>query len=137
MNPLLAKDGSRSIQRDDGHVLDGRSGAWVRFVEQGWTKGWMKPNPPVRRSGKSVAVVGSGPAGLAAAHDLNLAGHTVTVFEANDRCGGLMMYGIPNMKIEKELVQRRLDLLVRVPPTHPWSCPGFNSLNLNPGRLNF
>eukprot|EP00884_Botryococcus_braunii_P011132 jgi/Botrbrau1/20019/Bobra.200_1s0025.1 len=83
----------------------------ISIAMTGWEKGWMKANPPQRRSRRRVAVVGSGPAGLAAAHDLNKAGHEVTVFEANDRCGGLVMYGIPNMKIEKHLVQRRLDLL--------------------------
>lgn len=71
----------------------------------------MAPNPPAVRTGKKVAVVGSGPSGLACAAQLNSAGHTVTVFERNDRIGGLLMYGIPNMKLDKETVQRRVDLM--------------------------
>ena len=71
----------------------------------------MKPNTPAGRSGKTVAVIGSGPSGLAAADELNKAGHSVTVFERADRIGGLLMYGIPNMKLDKKLVQRRIDLL--------------------------
>ena len=70
------------------------------------------PQPPTVRTGKKVAVVGSGPAGLACAAQLNQAGHAVTVFERADRIGGLLMYGIPNMKLDKEqVVQRRVDLL--------------------------
>jgi monoamine oxidase len=64
--------------------------------------GWMKPRPPATRSGRSVAVIGSGPAGLAAADQLNKMGHAVTVYERADRIGGLMMYGVPNMKTDKE-----------------------------------
>src|SRR4029077_9397001 len=73
--------------------------------------GWVQPEPPARRTGKKVAVVGSGPAGLACAAQLNKAGHTVTVFERADRIGGLLMYGIPNMKLEKEYVDRRVRLM--------------------------
>ena len=69
------------------------------------------PKPPVSRSGKTVAVVGSGPAGLAAAAQLNQAGHSVTVYERDDRIGGLLMYGIPNMKLEKDIVDRRVNIL--------------------------
>jgi len=69
------------------------------------------PNIPAKRTGKSVCVIGSGPAGLAAADQLNKAGHLVTVFERNDRVGGLLMYGIPNMKLDKKIVQRRIDLM--------------------------
>jgi len=69
------------------------------------------PHPPIRRTGRLVAVIGSGPAGLAAAHQLNKAGHTVTVFERNDRIGGLLQYGIPTMKLSKQVVQRRVSLL--------------------------
>src|SRR5690606_17795897 len=72
---------------------------------------WIKPNPPKQRTGKRVAVVGSGPAGLAAAAQLNQAGHLVTVFERADRIGGLLMYGIPNMKLDKKYVERRVELL--------------------------
>ena len=73
--------------------------------------GWMVPQPPKERTGKKVAVVGSGPAGLAAADQLNRAGHEVTVYEKSDRIGGLLMYGIPNMKLDKRIVQRRVDLM--------------------------
>jgi glutamate synthase (NADPH/NADH) small chain len=76
---------------------------------RGWDEGWVKPVKPEKRTGKSVAVVGSGPAGLAAAQQLNRAGHTVTVFEKNDRVGGLLRYGIPEFKLEKSAVDRRLE----------------------------
>ena len=81
------------------------------IIDRGFAEGWVKPNLPQARSGKRVAVVGSGPAGLAAADQLNKAGHTVTVFERADRIGGLLMYGIPNMKLDKGVVNRRVDLL--------------------------
>src|SRR5665213_1097615 len=81
------------------------------IVDKGFEEGWIVPEPPPIRTGKKVAVVGSGPAGLAAAAQLNRAGHTVTVFERADRIGGLLMYGIPNMKLDKEIVQRRVDLM--------------------------
>ena len=81
------------------------------IIDMGFEKGWVKPEPPEERTGKKVAVVGSGPAGLAAADQLNKAGHEVTVYERADRIGGLLMYGIPNMKLEKEVVQRRVDLM--------------------------
>ena len=77
--------------------------------EDAWERGLMSPCPPKARTGKKVAVVGSGPAGLACADQLNHRGHSVTVFEREDRPGGLLMYGIPNMKLEKSVVQRRLD----------------------------
>jgi len=77
--------------------------------ERGWDEGWIKPEPPATRTGKKVAVIGSGPAGLCAAAQLNHAGHYVTVFERADRVGGLLMYGIPNMKLDKKHVQRRID----------------------------
>ena len=84
----------------------------VSIIDHGWAQGWVVPEPPAKRTGKKVAVVGSGPAGLSAAAQLNKAGHTVTVYERADRPGGLLMYGIPNMKLDKkEVVQRRLDLL--------------------------
>ena len=76
----------------------------VSIADKGWEMGWIKPEPPGKRTGKKVAVVGSGPAGLCAAAQLNKAGHLVTVFERADRPGGLLMYGIPNMKLDKELV---------------------------------
>lgn len=73
--------------------------------------GWMVPKPPPVRTGKKIAIVGSGPAGLAAADQLNRAGHSVTVYERADRIGGLLMYGIPNMKLDKSIVQRRVDFM--------------------------
>ena len=81
------------------------------IAEKGFENGWMKPNPPKKRTGKKIAIVGSGPAGLAAADQLNQAGHTVTVYEKADRIGGLLMYGIPNFKLEKKIVKRRIDLM--------------------------
>src|SRR5215212_535736 len=77
------------------------------IVDRAFAEGWVKPQPPLARTGKRVAVVGSGPAGLAAAAQLNRAGHTVTVYERADRVGGLLMYGIPNMKLDKRVVERR------------------------------
>jgi glutamate synthase (NADPH/NADH) small chain len=82
------------------------------IIERGWEEGWVLPHAPKARSGKKVAVIGSGPAGLAAAAQLNRAGHLVTVLERDDRPGGLLMYGIPNMKLDKrEVVMRRLELM--------------------------
>jgi glutamate synthase (NADPH/NADH) small chain len=82
------------------------------IADRGWEDGWIEPAPPSVRTGKNVAVVGSGPAGLAAAAQLNKAGHSVTVFERADRPGGLLMYGIPNMKLDKkEVVLRRIRLM--------------------------
>src|SRR3546814_20634277 len=77
-----------------------------QIVDRGWEEGWIQPQPPKRRSGKRVAVVGSGPAGLACAQQLARAGHAVTVFEKNDRLGGLLRYGIPDFKMEKHLINR-------------------------------
>jgi glutamate synthase (NADPH) small chain len=79
------------------------------IIEHAWKQGWIKPEPPEVRSGKRVAVVGSGPAGLAAAQQLNRMGHLVTVFEKADRIGGLLRYGIPDFKMEKDVLDRRLD----------------------------
>ncbi len=82
------------------------------IVDRAFAEGWIVPQPPAQRTGKRVAVVGSGPAGLACAAQLNRAGHSVTVYERADRIGGLLMYGIPNMKLDKrEVVQRRVDIL--------------------------
>jgi glutamate synthase (NADPH/NADH) small chain len=81
------------------------------IIDRAWDEGWVKPTPPPMRTWKKVAVIGSGPAGLAAADQLNKAGHSVTVFEKSDRIGGLLRYGIPEFKMEKRFLQRRLDLL--------------------------
>ena len=81
------------------------------IIERAYEEGWVMPLIPARRSGKRVAVIGSGPAGLACAEQLNTVGHEVTVFERADRPGGLLMYGIPNMKLDKELVQRRIEVM--------------------------
>ena len=81
------------------------------IVETAYANGWAKADPPKTRTGKKIAVIGSGPSGLAAADQLNKRGHSVTVFERSDRIGGLLMYGIPNMKLEKTIIERRLDVM--------------------------
>ena len=81
------------------------------IAERGWTEGWIKPLPPEKLTGKRIAIVGSGPAGLAAAQQLRRVGHAVTVFEKDDRIGGLLVYGIPDFKLEKKIVSRRVEQL--------------------------
>jgi glutamate synthase (NADPH) small chain len=81
------------------------------IIDHAFAEGWVKPEPPPFRTGRTVAVVGSGPAGLAAAAQLNKAGHRVTLFERNDRVGGLLRYGVPDFKLDKGVVQRRVDIL--------------------------
>ena len=81
------------------------------IIENAYEKGYAQPKPPAVRTGKNVAVVGSGPAGLAAADQLNRRGHSVTVFERSDRIGGLLIYGIPNMKLEKQIVERKIKVM--------------------------
>ncbi|MCB8988641.1 MAG: glutamate synthase subunit beta [Ardenticatenaceae bacterium] len=93
------------------------------IIEKAYEEGWVTPNVPAKRTGKKVAVIGSGPSGLACADQLNCVGHEVTVFERADRIGGLLMYGIPNMKLDKAIVQRRIDLMAEAgvvfrPNTH-------------------
>jgi glutamate synthase (NADPH) small chain len=82
------------------------------IVDRAWEEGWIQPEPPEIRTGKRVAVVGSGPSGLAAAQQLNRAGHSITVFEKADRIGGLLRYGIPDFKLEKQVLDRRLDQMM-------------------------
>ena len=102
----------------EGSCTDGLNGDPVtikkieyQIIEKAFKEGWVKAKPPAVRTGKKVAVVGSGPAGLACAVQLNKAGHEVTVFERADRPGGLLMYGIPNMKLDKKIIQRRINLM--------------------------
>src|SRR5207248_221634 len=83
----------------------------LSIIERAFDEGWIAAKPPTSRTGKRVAVVGSGPAGLAAADQLNRAGHLVTVFERADRLGGLLRYGIPEFKMEKRFLERRLSIL--------------------------
>jgi glutamate synthase (NADPH/NADH) small chain len=81
------------------------------IIDNGFAQGWVNPEPPAKRTGKKVAVIGSGPSGLACADQLNRAGHLVIVYERADRIGGLLTYGIPNMKLDKTIVQRRIDVM--------------------------
>ena len=83
------------------------------IIEKGFENGWIQPRIPEKRTGKKIAIIGSGPAGLASADQLNQAGHSVTVYERADRPGGLLTYGIPNMKLEKGIVERRIKLLTQ------------------------
>ncbi|ORX71905.1 glutamate synthase [Linderina pennispora] len=97
----------------EGACVAGISELPAAIIDHAWEMGWMQPTPPAVRTGCSVAIVGSGPAGLAAAEQLNQAGHSVTVYEREDRAGGLLTYGIPNMKLDKRLVTRRIDKLMQ------------------------
>merc|ERR1712196_639727 len=84
----------------------------LSIVDKAYEMGWMNPLPPPTRTGKRIAIIGSGPAGMACADELNKMGHLVTVYERSDQIGGLMMYGVPNMKTEKDtIVQRRVDIM--------------------------
>ncbi len=92
------------------------------IIDKAWAEGWVTPQPPTHKTGKKIAVVGSGPAGLACAQQLARAGHAVTVFEKNDRIGGLLRYGIPDFKLEKTLIDRRIEQMqaegVTFKPSH-------------------
>src|SRR2546421_6063020 len=81
------------------------------IIDRAFEEGWVRPEPPAFRTGRTAAVIGSGPAGLAAAAQLNKAGHRVTLFQRNDRIGGLLRYGVPDFKLDKAVVQRRVDIL--------------------------
>lgn len=106
------------------------------IVDRGFAEGWIEPAPPVARTGKRVAVVGSGPAGLSAAAQLNKVGHEVTVFERSDRIGGLLMYGIPGMKLAKGVVQRRVNLLKKEGVRFVTSVHVGRSEDFPPGHMN-
>src|SRR5499427_1112685 len=83
----------------------------LAIVNRAWDEGWIEPRPPSRESGRSVAVIGAGPAGMACAQQLNRAGHTVTLFERDEAGGGLVRFGVPDFKIEKTVVERRVEQL--------------------------
>lgn len=97
----------------EGHICDpvGINNIEQEIIDKAFENGWVNNNKPSKRTGKQVAVIGSGPSGLSTAYYLNAVGHKVTVYERNDRFGGLLMYGIPNMKLDKKVVQRRVSLL--------------------------
>jgi len=105
------------------------------IIDRAFEEGWVVPRPPAHRTGKKVAIIGSGPAGIAAADQLNKAGHSVTVYERMDRVGGLCQYGIPNMKLDKNLLKRRLDLLAAegikwVTNAHVGTDPNYSAVDL-------
>lgn len=102
-------EGSCTVGINDPQVTIKNNECYI--IDKAWEEGRIKPNIPKHRTGKSIAVVGSGPAGLACADQLNTAGHNVTVYEREDRIGGLLIYGIPNMKLDKAVVGRRIDLM--------------------------
>lgn len=103
----------------------------LAIIEQAFAAELIKPNPPTMRTNKKVAIIGSGPAGLAAADQLNKAGHQVTVYERADRIGGLLMYGIPNFKLDKQIVQRRIDLMAAEGVMFKTNCHAGVDINAN------
>ena len=98
------------LEIDEGNAVSIKQ-IEVAIVNRAWDEGWIVPVPPVRRTGKTVVVIGAGPSGLAAAQQLNRAGHTVTVLERDEAAGGLVRFGVPDFKIEKSVIERRLDQL--------------------------
>jgi glutamate synthase (NADPH/NADH) small chain len=98
------------LEIDEGNAVSIKQ-IEVSIINRAWDEGWVVPSPPARRTGKTVAVIGSGPAGLAAAQQLNRTGHAVTVFERDEAAGGLVRFGVPDFKIEKWIVERRVDQL--------------------------
>lgn len=113
-------EGACTVGLNDPQVTIKNNECYI--IDKAYREGWVQPRLPRLRTGKRVAVVGSGPSGLACADQLNKAGHLVTVYERADRIGGLMMYGIPNMKLDKKLVQRRVDLMAAEGITFVTNC---------------
>lgn len=107
--PALCEKACTCGMTNDGAVCTKENE--MAIIEHAYAQGWAGPKPPKSRSGKRIAVVGSGPAGLAVADQLNMRGHSVTVYERADRIGGLLRYGIPNMKLEKHIIDRKLDVM--------------------------
>jgi glutamate synthase (NADPH) small chain len=107
------------------------------IIDRAFAEGWVTPRPPEKRTGKKVAVIGSGPAGLAAAAQLNRAGHLVTVFERADRVGGLLLYGIPNFKLDKKVVDRRVKLMEAEGITFKTSANVGDNVNVEDLRRDF
>ncbi len=108
------------------------------IIDRGWDEGWVTPQPPEKRTGMKVAVIGSGPAGLACADQLNQVGHSVTVYERADRIGGLLMYGIPNMKLDKiKVVQRRVRLMEEEGVVFNTGCDIGEDISASQLKMNF
>src|SRR5205823_10924580 len=106
-------------------------------IDHAFAEGWVQPAPPSHRSGKRVAVVGSGPSGLACAQQLARAGHRVTLFERSDRVGGLLMYGIPDFKLEKSFVNRRFEQMKAEGVEFRTSCHVGVNVSADELRRNF
>ena len=102
------------------------------IIETAYEMGYADPKPPKARTGKKVAVIGSGPSGLATADQLNQRGHEVTVYEREDRLGGLLMYGIPNMKLDKKIIDRKIEVMKAEGVTFVTEC---NGVDIKPAKL--